>query len=280
MKETSPPDLPPRPRSYPTIRSTMSDPAPCPGVLHEPSIQGCRRDGGAADRSKLRLGCVRLQPPRGASDRRATRTPTTLTSTPSSARTRRIPSRSSPAGSRSKSRPVVPNFYTFGDDVRYEIHVDNNGDGKGDINYDFRFQKHTEAKNAFGIPTYLYNDGPITSLDDPNWLVPQTYKVWKNGKRIGPHDLETPPATSARARRPTMKPIWARRPSTRWTTAPGSSPVSVTIPSSSIPVRSSTSAGCAPSTAHTCFPSTPRPVSTAWAASTSTASPSRCPSSS
>ena len=33
-----------------------------------------------------------------------------------------------------------PNFYEFGDDVLYEIHVDNNGDAVADITYQFRFQ--------------------------------------------------------------------------------------------------------------------------------------------
>ena len=33
-----------------------------------------------------------------------------------------------------------PNFYEFGDDVLYEIHVDNNGDGMADVTYQFRFE--------------------------------------------------------------------------------------------------------------------------------------------
>ncbi len=89
-----------------------------------------------------------------------------------------------------------PNFYPFDDTVRYEIHVDNNGDGIGDVNYTFRFQKHTRANDAFGIPSFLYNDGPITSLGDaqtPGWLVPQSYNVERNGVRIGTN-LPTPPA--------------------------------------------------------------------------------------
>ena len=97
-----------------------------------------------------------------------------------------------------------PNFYPFDDTVRYEIHVDNNGDGRGDVNYTFRFTKHTKATNAFGIPTYLYNDGPIDYVTDPtagphfgktdpNWLVPQTYNVERNGVRIGTN-LTTAPA--------------------------------------------------------------------------------------
>ena len=33
-----------------------------------------------------------------------------------------------------------PNFYEFGDDVLYEIHIDNDGDGEADIAYQFRFE--------------------------------------------------------------------------------------------------------------------------------------------
>jgi len=57
-----------------------------------------------------------------------------------------------------------PNFYEFGDDVRYEIHVDNNGDGQPDVTYRFQFQ--TRLRNP---DTFLYNTGPILSLDSPNW---------------------------------------------------------------------------------------------------------------
>jgi Domain of unknown function (DUF4331) len=65
-----------------------------------------------------------------------------------------------------------PNFYEFGDDVLYEIHIDNNGDGRADISYQFRFR--TTVRNP-GI--FLYNTGPIASLDDPNWNRVQTYDV-------------------------------------------------------------------------------------------------------
>ena len=86
-----------------------------------------------------------------------------------------------------------PNFFPFDDNVRYEIHIDNNGDGKSDVSYDFRFKTRPKATNFAGIPTFLYNDGPITSLTDPNWLVPQTYNVDRNGARIASNVL-TPPA--------------------------------------------------------------------------------------
>src|SRR5206468_11989652 len=65
-----------------------------------------------------------------------------------------------------------PNFPAFDDTVLYEIHVDNDGDAKEDLTYQFRFQ--TETRNP---DTFLYNTGPIASLDDPNWNRRQTYTV-------------------------------------------------------------------------------------------------------
>jgi Domain of unknown function (DUF4331) len=65
-----------------------------------------------------------------------------------------------------------PNFYEFGDDVLYEIHIDNNGDGRAEISYQFRFT--TTVRNP---DTFLYNTGPISSLADPNWNRVQTYDV-------------------------------------------------------------------------------------------------------
>ena len=72
-----------------------------------------------------------------------------------------------------------PNFYAFGDDVLYEIHVDNNGDAKADVTFQFRFRTTLANQN-----TFLYNTGPITSLNSPNWNSKQTYTVTrvKDGK--------------------------------------------------------------------------------------------------
>jgi hypothetical protein len=67
-----------------------------------------------------------------------------------------------------------PNFYEFGDDVLYEIHIDNNGDAIPDVTYQFRFQTQVRNPNSF-----LYNTGPITSLDSPNWNRRQFYTVTK-----------------------------------------------------------------------------------------------------
>jgi len=86
-----------------------------------------------------------------------------------------------------------PNFFAFDPAVRYEINIDNNGNGKADVRYQFRFKTHRKAVNFAGIPTFLYNDGPITSLSDPNILAWQTYDVWRNGNKIA-SNVKTPPA--------------------------------------------------------------------------------------
>jgi hypothetical protein len=89
-----------------------------------------------------------------------------------------------------------PNFPAFDDTVLYEIHVDNDGDAKEDLTYQFRFQ--TETRNP---DTFLYNTGPITSLDDPSWNRRQTYSVRRvrhghgrsgKGELLG-ENLTTPP---------------------------------------------------------------------------------------
>jgi hypothetical protein len=65
-----------------------------------------------------------------------------------------------------------PNFYNFSPAGIYEIHIDNNGDAKEDITYQFRFR--TDVRNA---NTFLYNVGPVTSLDDADLNVRQFYSV-------------------------------------------------------------------------------------------------------
>jgi Domain of unknown function (DUF4331) len=80
-----------------------------------------------------------------------------------------------------------PNFYEFGDDVLYEIHIDNNGDGRADISYQFRFQTTVRDPD-----TFLYNTGPIESLSSPNWNRVQTYSVSGPSGRMG-SGLACPP---------------------------------------------------------------------------------------
>jgi hypothetical protein len=65
-----------------------------------------------------------------------------------------------------------PNFYEFGDDVLYTINIDNNGDSKADISFEFRFTTKVQDEN-----TFLYNTGPITSISDPAFNRRQYYSV-------------------------------------------------------------------------------------------------------
>jgi hypothetical protein len=84
-----------------------------------------------------------------------------------------------------------PNFASFGDDVRYEIKVDNNGDGEEDVTYRFRFKTTTGNPN-----TYLYNTGPIDTLSDSDWNVRQTYTVTRinrHGAKVLGTDIPVPP---------------------------------------------------------------------------------------
>ena len=67
-----------------------------------------------------------------------------------------------------------PNFYTFSDSAAYEIHIDNNGDAREDITY--RFQFRTDVRNP---NTFLYNTGPVLTLDSANLNVRQYYTVTK-----------------------------------------------------------------------------------------------------
>jgi hypothetical protein len=68
--------------------------------------------------------------------------------------------------------PGGPNFFEFGDDVLYSIYIDNDGDGKPEIGYLFRFESRLRNPN-----TFLYNTGPIASLDSANWNKRQFYSV-------------------------------------------------------------------------------------------------------
>jgi hypothetical protein len=72
-----------------------------------------------------------------------------------------------------------PNFYEFGDDVLYEIHIDTEGRSEPNITYQFRFTTELDDRN-----TFLYNTAPITSLSSPAWNRKQFYSVTRveNGR--------------------------------------------------------------------------------------------------
>ncbi|HEY0371608.1 MAG TPA: DUF4331 domain-containing protein [Thermoanaerobaculia bacterium] len=65
-----------------------------------------------------------------------------------------------------------PNFYNFSPVGVYEIHIDNNGDAREDITYQFQFRN--EIRNP---STFLYNTGPVMTLDSANLNFRQFYTV-------------------------------------------------------------------------------------------------------
>ena len=84
-----------------------------------------------------------------------------------------------------------PNFYSFASDARYDIHIDNDADAKADVTFRWTFQDHYRSKN-----TFLYANGPVTSLNDENLNFYQTYrlvrikgdrtKVLVNSRKVAP----------------------------------------------------------------------------------------------
>jgi hypothetical protein len=85
-----------------------------------------------------------------------------------------------------------PNFFEFGDDVLYEIHVSNRGDAKPDVTYQFRFTTKVRNPN-----TFLYNTGPINNIGDSTFNRPQTYSVTRvtrdGGSTVLARGLAAPP---------------------------------------------------------------------------------------
>ncbi|MFE9444328.1 DUF4331 domain-containing protein [Streptomyces sp. NPDC006602] len=65
-----------------------------------------------------------------------------------------------------------PNFFPFAEDAQYDLHIDNNGDAQGELLYRFTFKTHVKNKK-----TFLYNTGPVESLDDPDLNITQTYDI-------------------------------------------------------------------------------------------------------
>lgn len=93
-----------------------------------------------------------------------------------------------------------PQFYRFDDTVLYEIKIDNTGDGLEDITYQFQFTTQiVRPTTVLGMATVTV-DGPITSLTDLDYNMPQTYTVRRidssGGRRgqIVAAGLRTPPS--------------------------------------------------------------------------------------
>ena len=66
-----------------------------------------------------------------------------------------------------------PNFYTWAENTRYTIKIDNDGDALADLTYVWTFT--TVIRDA--TQQFLYNTGPVTSLTDTDLNVYQTYDL-------------------------------------------------------------------------------------------------------
>jgi hypothetical protein len=89
-----------------------------------------------------------------------------------------------------------PNFYEFGDDVRYYIYISNNGTSRADLAYEFQFTTRVRNEN-----TFLYNTGPIGSIEDAHFNRRQTYTVTRlQGTMIDEESTEGPQQGDSRER--------------------------------------------------------------------------------
>lgn len=66
-----------------------------------------------------------------------------------------------------------PTFYPWATDANYDINIDTDGNAKPDIGYRLTFR----TDDRRGTNTFLYNNGPVTSLDDENLLFRQFYTL-------------------------------------------------------------------------------------------------------
>ncbi|MGZ4175206.1 MAG: DUF4331 domain-containing protein [Solirubrobacteraceae bacterium] len=101
-----------------------------------------------------------------------------------------------------------PNFFEFGDDVLYEIHIDNDADGRPDITYRFEFETQVRNPN-----TFLYNTGPIAAIDSPNWNRRQFYRVTRvdrGRERVLADQLACPPCNIGPSSTPSYEALAAQ----------------------------------------------------------------------
>ena len=77
-----------------------------------------------------------------------------------------------------------PNYFRFGEDVLYAIHVDSTGDAVADVTYEWRFRNDIQKKDTFLYASAAEN-AQITSLDDPDYNFRQVMDVFvvRGGQR-------------------------------------------------------------------------------------------------
>jgi hypothetical protein len=93
-----------------------------------------------------------------------------------------------------------PNFYLWAPRTNYDIKIDNNGDARADITYRWNFTTHYRNGN-----TFLYNTGPVTSLNDADLNIYQTYdltRIGPNGSKVVLNDQLVAPSNVGQASMP------------------------------------------------------------------------------
>ncbi|MDX1804801.1 MAG: DUF4331 domain-containing protein [Alcanivorax sp.] len=94
-----------------------------------------------------------------------------------------------------------PNYFALDDHAIYEIHIDNDGDAKEDLTFQFHFNRTSKdaAVDVDGksIPVPLINIGPVTASDTSNQNVQETYtvKLIEGDRRTG-HAMDVTDANS------------------------------------------------------------------------------------
>jgi len=95
-----------------------------------------------------------------------------------------------------------PNFYRFGDDVKYQIHLDLDGQATDGMTLSFAFNTKTKSDQ-----TFLYNIGPMSVNGSPadqydhyvNFNRPQVYQATVEQPGSGAATCTSPPVTDAKA---------------------------------------------------------------------------------
>ncbi len=74
-----------------------------------------------------------------------------------------------------------PNYFSLDPNALYEIHIDNNGDAKEDITFQFRFKNALKSIplgiGTASVPIPLIQAGAVSTLNDANLNVNETYTV-------------------------------------------------------------------------------------------------------
>lgn len=93
-----------------------------------------------------------------------------------------------------------PQFFRFDDTVLYQIKIDNTGDGRADITYEFQFTTQIVNGDTILGHTAVNQDAVVSNLTDPDYNMPQTYSVrrvdgapFPNSQLIA-SGLRTPPS--------------------------------------------------------------------------------------